>query len=138
VADRTEHGARQRGSTKDPDSGSLDISALQLRLREFANARDWEQFHSPKNLAMALAGEAGELLEIFQWLSEVQSSDLDDEDRDRVSEEMADIQIYLLRLADVLALSLPAAIEGKIADNERKYPVGESKGSATKYSRRAR
>jgi dCTP diphosphatase len=137
VADGTEHGARQR-ATKHPNSGSLDISALQLRLREFANAREWEQFHSPKNLAMALAGEAGELLEIFQWLSELQSSDLDDEDRDRVAEEMADIQIYLLRLADVLALSLSAAVEGKIADNERKYPVGESKGNATKYSRRAR
>jgi dCTP diphosphatase len=138
VADRTERGARGRGSTKDPDSGSLDISALQVRLHEFANARDWEQFHSPKNLAMALAGEAGELLEIFQWLSEAQSGDLDGEDRDRVAEEMADIQIYLLRLADVLALSLPAAVEGKIADNERKYPIGESKGNATKYSRRAR
>src|SRR2546426_4746293 len=91
------------------DFQSLEVTALQLRLREFASARDWEQFHSPKNLAMALAGEAGELLEIFQWLSEVQSSDLNDEDRDRVAEEMADIQIYLLRLADVLALSLPAA-----------------------------
>jgi NTP pyrophosphatase (non-canonical NTP hydrolase) len=63
---------------------------------------------------------------------------LDDEDLNRVAEEMADIQIYLLRLADVLALSLPAAIEGKIADNERRYPVGESKGNATKYSRRVR
>ncbi len=138
MADHTGHDAGQRGSTKDADSGSLDISALQLRLREFADARDWEQFHSPKNLAMALAGEAGELLEIFQWLSEAQSRGLDDEDRDRVAEEMADIQIYLLRLADVLALSLPAAIEGKIADNESKYPVGDSKGNATKYSRRAR
>jgi dCTP diphosphatase len=138
VADRTEHGARHSGSTTDPDSGSLDISALQVRLREFANARDWEQFHSPKNLAMALAGEAGELLEIFQWLSEVQSSHLDDKDLDRAAEEIADIQIYLLRLADVLTVSLPAAIEVKIADNERKYPVSESKSNATKYSRRAR
>jgi len=120
------------------DFQSLEVTALQLRLREFADARDWEQFHSPKNLAMALAGEAGELLAIFQWLSEMQSSALDNEDRDRVAEEMADIQIYLLRLADVLDLSLPAAVEGKIADNERKYPVGESKGNATKYSRRAR
>jgi NTP pyrophosphatase (non-canonical NTP hydrolase) len=137
VTDRTEYGARQEGTTNDPDSGSLDISALQLQLREIANARDWEQFHSPKNLAMALSGEAGELLEIFQWLSEAQSSDLDHNDRIRVAEEIADIQIYLLRLADVLAVSLPAAIESKIADNKRKYPVGESKGNATKYSRRA-
>ncbi len=135
MADRTEGGG-QGGSTKDPDSGSLDISALQLQLREFANARDWEQFHSPKNLAMALAGEAGELLEVFQWLSEAQSSDLDDEDRARAAEEIADLQIYLVRLADVLTLSLPAAVADKIADNVRKYPVSESKGNATKYSRR--
>jgi dCTP diphosphatase len=138
VAGRTEHGSRPRGSTKDPDSGWLDISALQLQLRDFANARDWEQFHSPKNLAMALAGEAGELLEIFQWLSEAESSDLVDADRDRVAEEMADLQIYLVRLADVLRLFLSAAVAGKIADNERKYPIAESKGNATKYSRRAR
>ena len=138
MADRSRHSARLKGSTKDPGSGSLDISTLQGRLRAFANARDWEQFHSPKNLAMALAAEAGELLEIFQWLSEVQSSQLDDEDLDHAVEEMADIQIYLLRLADVLTVSLPAATEDKIADNERKYPVGESKGNATKYSRRER
>lgn len=120
------------------DFQSLEVTALQLRLREFADARDWEQFHSPKNLAMALAGEAGELLEIFQWLSETQSSDLDDDDRARAAEEIADIQIYLLRLADVLGVSMSAAVADKIADNERKYPVGESKGNATKYSRRTR
>jgi dCTP diphosphatase len=120
------------------DFQSLEVTALQLRLREFADARDWEQFHSPKNLAMALAGETGELLEIFQWLSETQSSDLDDDDRARAAEEIADIQIYLLRLADVLGVSMPTAVADKIADNERKYPVGESKGNATKYSRRTR
>jgi NTP pyrophosphatase (non-canonical NTP hydrolase) len=87
---------------------------------------------------MALAGETGELLEIFQWLSEAQSSDLDDDDHARVVEEIADIQIYLLRLADVLGVSMPAAVADKIADNERKYPVAESKGNATKYSRRTR
>jgi dCTP diphosphatase len=120
------------------DFQSLEVTALQLRLREFADARDWKQFHSPKNLAMALAGETGELLEIFQWLSETQSRDLDDDDRARAAEEIADIQIYLLRLADVLGVSMPAAVAHKIADNERKYPVGESKGNATKYSRRTR
>ena len=106
------------------DFQSLEVTALQLRLREFADARDWEQFHSPKNLAMALAGEAGELLEIFQWLSETQSSDLDDDDRARAAEEIADIQIYLLRLADVLGVSMSAAVADKIADNERKYQWG--------------
>ena len=120
------------------DFQSLEVTVLQIRLREFADARDWEQFHSPKNLAMALAGETGELLEIFQWLSETQSSDLDDDDRARAAEEIADIQIYLLRLADVLGVSMPVAVADKIADNERKYPVGESKGNATKYSRRTR
>jgi dCTP diphosphatase len=120
------------------DFQSLEVTALQLRLREFADARDWEQFHSPKNLAMALAGETGELLEIFQWMSETQSSDLDDDDRARAAEEIADVQIYLLRLADVLGVSMPTAVADKIADNERKYPVGESKGNATKYSRRTR
>jgi dCTP diphosphatase len=115
---------------------SLDVATLQLRLREFATARDWGKFHSPKNLAMALAGEAGELLEIFQWLSEAQSVELDDEDRARAAEEIADIQIYLLRLADVLHVSLPAAVTDKIAANDRKYPLEEAKGNATKYSRR--
>jgi NTP pyrophosphatase (non-canonical NTP hydrolase) len=109
---------------------------LQDQLREFAKVREWEQFHSPKNLAMALVGEAGELVEIFQWLNEAQSRDLDDQERARVTEEIADIQIYLLRLADVLHISLASAVTDKIAENDRKYPVEESKGNARKYSRR--
>lgn len=122
--------------TKAEESKPLDVSSLQERLREFAAARDWEQFHLPKNLAMALAAEAGELLEIFQWLTDAQSSALSDEDHARVSEELADVQIYLLRLADILEISLPDAVEAKINDNERKYPVRLSRGNATKYSRR--
>jgi dCTP diphosphatase len=117
-------------------SRSLDIDGIQQTLREFAVARDWGQFHSPKNLAMALAAEGGELLEIFQWLTEAQSSELSEEERSRVSDELADIQIYLLRLADALGVSLPDVVETKIRQNSAKYPVELSKGNATKYSRR--
>ena len=119
-------------------STSLDVASIQQRLREFAEVRDWGQFHSPKNLAMALAAEGGELVEIFQWLTEAQSSELSEEERTRVSEELADIQIYLLRLADALDVSLPDAVEAKILRNADKYPVELSKGNATKYSRRER
>jgi dCTP diphosphatase len=84
----------------------MDVEALTRRLREFASARDWEQFHSPKNLAMALSAEVGELTEIFQWLTAEESTALRGEDLDRVREEIADVQIYLLRLADVLGIEV--------------------------------
>jgi NTP pyrophosphatase (non-canonical NTP hydrolase) len=113
-----------------------DLAAVRERLRTFTAERDWEQFHSPKNLAMALAGEAGELLEIFQWLTDEQSRELSVDDRARVSAEIADVLIYLVRLADVLEVSLPEAVEAKLAENERKYPVELAKGNATKYSHR--
>jgi NTP pyrophosphatase (non-canonical NTP hydrolase) len=115
---------------------SLDIAALQKRLRDFAAARDWDQFHSPKNLAMALAAESGELLELFQWLTEAQSGQLSEEERRHVAVELADIQIYLVRIADALDVSLPEAVEEKLRENAQKYPVDLSKGNATKYSRR--
>ena len=133
--------ARRRGVSGLTVAGSqqmepLDIHSIQERLRAFAREREWDQFHSPKNLAMALAAEAGELLEIFQWLTEIESADLSAEDRGRVAEELADIQIYLLRLADLADVALPEAVEDKIRHNEAKYPVDLSKGNATKYSRR--
>jgi NTP pyrophosphatase (non-canonical NTP hydrolase) len=118
------------------DARQLDIAGVQERLRKFAAARDWEQFHSPKNLAMALAAEAGELLEIFQWLTEQQSAELSDSDQARVSAELADIQVYLLRLADMLDVALADAVDAKIRANEERYPVELSKGNAVKYSRR--
>ena len=119
-------------------SGSrrLDVEHLQQRLREFTAQREWSRFHSPKNLSMALAAEVGELLELFQWLTEEESRDLSAEDRLLVRHEIADIQIYLLRLADVVAVSLPDAVEEKIALNEERYPVSTSRGDATKYSRK--
>lgn len=116
--------------------GTLDVADLQRRLRAFAAARDWEQFHSPKNLAMALAAEAGELLEIFQWLTEQRSGDLSEAEQARVSAELADLQIYLLRIADILDIDLPRAVDAKIRDNEARYPVELSRGNAVKYSQR--
>jgi NTP pyrophosphatase (non-canonical NTP hydrolase) len=116
-----------RGQTKTM-ADSLDD--LNRRLLAFARERDWEQFHSPKNLAMALAGECGELLEHFQWLTEAQSARLDADKKGAVGQEMADILIYLIRLAERLDLDLIAAAEDKIALNERRYPVVKVRGDA--------
>jgi dCTP diphosphatase len=107
---------------------------LKTRLREFAVARDWEQFHSPKNLAMALIVEAAELVENFQWLTEEQSAALAPDKLAEVEQELADIQIYLIRLADRLNIDLERAVDAKIALNERRYPVEKVRGSAKKYT----
>jgi dCTP diphosphatase len=108
------------------------IDALKRRLREFAQARDWEQFHSPKNLSMALIVEAAELLEHFQWLTQDQSRKLPASTLREVEMEMADVFIYLTRLADLLGVDLLDAAARKIALNEAKYPAGEVRGSADK------
>lgn len=110
------------------------VHDLIQRLRQFAEARDWERYHSPKNLTMALAGEAGELIEHFQWLTEEQSHALSAEQRDAVALEMADIFLYLLRLADKLNVDLVAVAYEKIAMNERRYPADQVRGSAKKYT----
>jgi len=107
-----------------------DIAELSERLAEFARRRDWEQFHSPKNLSMALAGEAGELLEHFQWLTEAQSHALSAEKKDAVALEMADIFIYLLRLAERLDIDLVDAAWRKMAINEQRYPAERVRGDA--------
>ena len=107
---------------------------LKNRLREFAIARDWEQFHSPKNLAMALIVEAAELVEHFQWLTEDQSASLPPEQHVEVVQELADIQIYLIRIADRLNVDLERAVDAKIALNEQRYPVDKARGSAKKYT----
>jgi dCTP diphosphatase len=116
----------------------MDTEALQLQLRRFAEERDWEQFHTPKNLVMALAGEAGELLDLFQWKTDEQSeaSALSKSELDEVSMEMADVAMYLVRLADKLEIDLDSAIQKKLLLNGEKYPIGQSKGNATKYNRR--
>ncbi len=105
------------------------LTELRRRVAEFAAARDWDQFHSPKNLAMALSVEASELLEEFQWLTEQQSRSLDQERLERVRLEMADVLIYLLRLADKLDVDLPRAAADKLVLNEQKYPADRVRGS---------
>jgi dCTP diphosphatase len=110
------------------------LTQLRDALRQFADERDWDQFHSPKNLAAALSVEAAELLECFQWLTEDQSRTLPPEDLARVREEMADVLNYLVRLADKLDVNLLEAAREKIALNALKYPVDKARGSARKYS----
>jgi dCTP diphosphatase len=109
------------------------LTRLQHELQRFAEARDWGQFHSPKNLAMALVAEAGEVVEHFQWLTEQASMNLPEETRQEVELELADVLLYLLRLADVLNVDLPAAAWRKIAINAEKYPVEKARGRADKY-----
>jgi NTP pyrophosphatase (non-canonical NTP hydrolase) len=114
-----------------PPLATLDD--LRERLRRFAAARDWDQFHSPKNLAMALIAEAAELVEHFQWLTEAQSAALAPEKRAAVAEELADVLVYTVRLADKLGIDLLAAAAGKMDRNEAKYPAARVRGSARKY-----
>ncbi len=117
----------------------MDIPALQVRLDKFAKDRDWEQYHSPKNLAMALGGEVGELLELFQWKTEEESCELKKEalERELIAQELADIMIYAIRLSDRLGIDLETAVDNKININEEKYPIELVKGDATKYNRRS-
>lgn len=103
-------------------------------LKNFAQEREWEQFHSPKNLTMALSVECAELMEHFQWLSEEASHLLDNRTHKAVSEEVVDVLLYTLRLADVLKIDLPLAIAQKTQKNEAKYPIEKVKGSAQKYN----
>jgi dCTP diphosphatase len=104
------------------------LETLALRLAEFARERDWEQFHSPKNLAMALAGEVGEVLEHFQWLTESQSRNLPPQVREAVALELADVLLYLVRLADQVGVDLAGAALRKIELNALKYPADEVRG----------
>lgn len=111
-----------------------DLEGLRTQLRAFAAARDWDAFHSPKNLAMALSAEAGELLEVFQWLTEEQSRRLDAQARSAAADEVADVLLYLVRIADKLDIDLLAEAQRKLADNERRYPVDKARGTAKKYT----
>ena len=120
---------------KIPDPTTADsLTQLNRRLKAFAQVRNWEQFHSPKNLAMALIAECAELVEHFQWLSEAQSAQLPLEKLQEVETELADILVYLIRMADKLGVDLIAAAERKIEINEKKYPADKVRGSSRKYT----
>jgi len=111
------------------------LEDLRARLAAFADERDWDHFHNPKNLAMAVAGEVGELVEHFQWLTPEQAANLSAATREEVALEAADVLLFLLRLCDKLGIDLAAAAERKLALNAKKYPVGKSRGRATKYDK---
>ncbi len=112
----------------------MDIGKFQEKIRHFAKERDWEQFHSPKNIVMALNVEASELMEIFQWMSEKDSWNIREaKTREKISEEIADVTIYLLRLCDLLDVNLPFEIEKKMKKNAEKYPAEKVRGSSKKY-----
>ena len=111
------------------------LDDLREQLRKFAADRDWDQFHSPKNLAMALSAEAGELLEIFQWLSEAQSRELTPEQHAAAADEIADVLLYLVRLSDRLQIDPIAAASHKMLMNADKYPVDKSRGNSRKYTK---
>jgi dCTP diphosphatase len=117
--------------TKSTDS----LETLREQLAQFAAERDWNQFHNPKNLAMAVAAEAGELLEHFQWLTPSQSAALSGADREEVALECADVLLFLVRLCDKLGIDLAAAARRKMVLNANKYPVHKSRGRATKYNK---
>lgn len=115
----------------------IDIDELKHRLKKFAQDRDWEQFHSPKNLCMALGVEASELMEIFQWLTLEQSKreSLNEETMLHIEEEIADIILYSLRISDILGINISEALNSKIEKNAEKYPIEKSKGHFTKYNK---
>ncbi len=124
-------GACSTGTSQDP------LQRVEIELRDFAVAREWEQFHTPKNLVMALAGEVGELVELFQWLTPAESDAimLSADNAARVREEIADVGLYLVRLASVLGVDLAAAMFAKMEVNAEKYPVEWARGHARKYDR---
>jgi NTP pyrophosphatase (non-canonical NTP hydrolase) len=118
-----------------PESLSMtdSLDGLGTQLKKFAADRDWEQFHSPKNLSAALAVEAAELLEHFQWLTEDQSRALDTAKLESIGSEVADVLLYLIQLSNALGMDAIAAAQAKLMRNELKYPVDRSRGSAKKY-----
>jgi NTP pyrophosphatase (non-canonical NTP hydrolase) len=113
---------------------TTSLDELTQQVRQFAAERDWDQFHTPKNLAMALVAEAGELAAEFQWLTAAQSAAPDPEQLARIRAESADVLIYLVRLAERLGFDLLAAANAKLKENERRYPVEKARGSSKKYT----
>ena len=114
---------------------SDSLNQLRARVNQFVEERDWAQFHSPKNLAMAMIVEAGEVVEHFQWMTEQESRQLDVATREKVGQELSDTFVYLLRIAEVCGIDLIEAANKKIALNALKYPVEKAKGSNAKYTK---
>jgi NTP pyrophosphatase (non-canonical NTP hydrolase) len=112
----------------------IALTRLRDRLRDFASLRDWNQFHSPKNLAIALSVEVGELLEHFQWISDQDSLTMPPDKLGAIKDEVADVFLYLIRLADILNVDMVQAANEKVDANSRKYPIEKSRGSAKKYT----
>lgn len=110
------------------------MESLKQKLRDFAKARDWEQFHSPKNLVMAMSVEVAELMEHFQWLTQEESRNIDAKTRKKVRQEIGDVMVYLVRLADQLEVDPVAAAEEKVSANEARYPAEKVRGSSRKYN----
>ncbi len=115
------------------DAKDDGLEGVRRRIRSFRDERDWMQFHNPKNLAASIVIEAGELLELFQWSDMAQSEAIGREKKQRISEEIADVAVYLIELADNLGIDLVAAIHDKMDANGRKYPVERAKGRSEKY-----
>ncbi|MDX9884764.1 nucleotide pyrophosphohydrolase [Thauera sp.] len=111
------------------------LTELRDAMRHFAAEREWERFHTPKNLAMALSGEAGELIEHFQWLTAEESAALSPPVREEVALEMADVLLYLVRLGDVLEIDLAEAARRKMGINAQRYPIEQARGRAVKHDR---
>jgi dCTP diphosphatase len=120
-------------STQPSESSVDDLTVL---VRSFADSRDWQQFHTARNLVLALVGEAGELAAEFQWISDdnIVNALQEADKREAVGSELADVFIYLLRLADVIGIDLVEELKKKIAINEKRYPIDKAKGSAAKYT----
>ena len=114
----------------------LNLESIFKYQRKFASDRDWEQFHTPKNISMALSVEASELLELFQWLTPEQSKNIpkNSELMKSVKDEISDTLYYLLRMTDLLNIDLEEALSAKMIENEKKYPIEKSKGIAKKYN----
>lgn len=111
-----------------------DLEEMRQIMHEFSDSRGWDKFHSPKNLSMALSVEVSELIECFQWMTEEQSNSLSPEQLENISDEIADVQLYLVRLADKVGIDISIAVDKKIEKNELKYPAEKVRGSSKKYS----
>jgi len=114
----------------------MDMDKIEKLIKDFSKQRDWDKFHNPKNLAMALSVETAELIEIFQWLNEEQCLNLDENKKEHLKEEIADIAVYLLRICFAYDINLEEAIKSKMKKNEIKYPLFDEKGHKINYGRK--